>query len=183
MKRIKKLLHLRLFLICSGRIAIAALILALLLASNSDYHGGIVVATESYGQLHSPHNIKGEHGPEYQSARMSDEMLADNSSGVTGTNLGHKPYDISDLKFNYTFQSTKYYKSKAYIPVHKFWNDDPLSVFIDINPDTIEMSSKYLPDVQRAIYSWSDLLKSSSGNYSSWNFDVTPALKNAVHER
>ena len=182
MKRIKKLLHLRLFLICSGRITIAALILALLLASNSNHYGAmIVVATESYGQLHSPHNIKGEHGPEHQSARMSHEMLADNSSGVTGRNLGHKPYDISDQKFNYTFQSTKYYKSKSYIPVHKFWNDDPLNVFIDINPDTIKMSSKYLPDVQRAIYSWSDLLKSSSGNYSSWNFDVTPALKNAVH--
>jgi hypothetical protein len=182
MKRIKKLLYLRLFLICSGSIAIAALILTLLLASNSDYYGAMkVVATESYGQLHSPHNIKGEYGPEHQSARMSHEMLADNSSGVTGRNSGHKPYEISDQKFNYTFQSTEYYKSKSYIPVHKFWNDDPLNVFIDINPDTIKMSSKFLPDVHRAIYSWSDLLKSSSGNYSSWNFDVTPALKNAVH--
>ena len=150
MKRIKKLLHLRLFLIRSCRITIATLILTLLLASNSEYYGAmIVVATESYGQLHPPpHNIKGEHGPEHQSVHMSHEMLADNSSGVTRTNSGHKPYDISDLKYNYPFQSTKYYKSKAYIPVHKFWNDDPLSVFIDINPDTIEMSSKYLPDVQ-----------------------------------
>ena len=138
MKRIKKLLHLRLFLLCSGRITIVALILTFLLASNSDYYGAmIVVAAESYGQLHPPHNINGEHGPVYQSVQMFHEMFADNSSGVTRTNSGHKPYDISDLKFNYAFQSTEYYKSKAYIPVHKFWNDDPLSVFIDINPDTI----------------------------------------------
>jgi len=180
MKRIKKLLHLRLFLICSSRITTVALILTILLASNSGYYGVMMlVATESYEQLHPPHNIKGEHGPGQQS--VHHEKSVEIFSGVTGTNSGHKPYHISDLKLNYTFQSTEYYKSKSHIPVHKLWNDDPLNVFIDINPDTIKTSSKYLPDVQRAIYSWSDLLKSSSGNYSSWNFDVTPALKNAIH--
>lgn len=183
MKIIKKLLLFHLFQICSARITISALILFILLASSSYYHGGTIAATNSYEEP-SQHHVKEHFIPRYQGGRIFHVISVYNSSIKTRLTSEHKAYDSSVLKFNYTFQSTKYNKSKLYIPyiqVQKFWNNDPLKVFIDINFDTFKMSSKYLPDVERAIHLWSNLLKSYSGNYSSWNFDVTTYLKKPVH--
>jgi predicted Zn-dependent protease len=134
----------------------------------------IEVATKSYGQM-PPDHIKG------QFSHKSHILLIDNISVKLGTTSEHRTHVIGDLKHNNTHPSTEYYKSSAYIPVHKFWNKDPLDVIIDINPDTIKMSSKYLPDVKSAIHSWSNLLKTNSGNSTFWNFDVRASLNEAVH--
>ncbi len=58
------------------------------------------------------------------------------------------------------------------IKIHKFWNKDPVKAFIDINPRTFGQSIKYVVDVQKAISTWSNLLKIYSGNYNSWNFEI-----------
>jgi hypothetical protein len=184
MKIIKKQLLLYLFLMCSPRITTSALILFILLTSFTYYHGDTIVATNSYEQGPPQHHVKEEINPKYQNRHIFHVMSVYNSSVKTRITSEHKAYDISALKFNYTSQSTKYHKSKSHIPyiqVQKFWNNDPLNVFIDINFDTYKMSSKYLSDVERAIDLWSNLLKSYSGNYSSWNFNVTTYLKKPVH--
>jgi predicted Zn-dependent protease len=61
---------------------------------------------------------------------------------------------------------------KPYIEVYQFWNHDPIDVLIDVNPDTVRQSAKFVLDVQKAIQTWSNTLKIFSRNHDSWNFDI-----------
>lgn len=56
------------------------------------------------------------------------------------------------------------------------WMIDPLNVYIIVNENTQEQSKKYLDDTIKAINKWSYLLKEYSGNYDSWNLNITTSI-------
>ena len=54
----------------------------------------------------------------------------------------HKINDISQAANNVTPQNIQAnITKKPYIKIHKFWNKDPVNVFISINPHTTKQSS------------------------------------------
>jgi predicted Zn-dependent protease len=96
----------------------------------------------------------------------------DNNSFCIQTSTEQSIYDLAPPINTNTMQ---------FIKVHKFWNKDPIEVYIDINPRTFEQSIKYVVDLQKAIITWSNLLKVYSGSYhNSWNFQLNNGSSNGA---
>ncbi|MGE5685014.1 MAG: tetratricopeptide repeat protein [Nitrososphaerota archaeon] len=52
------------------------------------------------------------------------------------------------------------------------WSDDKLDVYVVVDENSKEISSKYVQDAMDAINTWSNALKEYSNNSEAWNFNV-----------
>jgi hypothetical protein len=124
----------------------------------------IKVTAKSYELLSADFRIYGISSSE---SSFSDDVI------MAETTAEHKMNDINQAANNVTPQNIQAnITKKPYIKIHKFWNKDPVNVFISINPHTTKQSSKYIADIQKAIWTWSNLLRIYSGTYDYWNFEI-----------
>ena len=131
----------------------------------------ITIISRSYKQFSSAYFINATYSAADERINHTPSILSSYTGGETVAE--HKMNDVHQI--NSIILGNKNQVNitmNPYIKIHKFWNKDPVDVLIDINPHTIKRSTKYIIDIQKAIWTWSNLLKIYSRNYNSWDFQI-----------
>jgi hypothetical protein len=98
-----------------------------------------------------------------------------NDSSATQSQIEQRTFSGGNGYLNYGldhFLQNGTGNPEPYIEIYQFWNHDPIDVLIDIDPDTVNQSAKFVRDIQKAIQTWSNILKIFSENHDAWNFNI-----------
>src|SRR6478735_4993155 len=72
-------------------------------------------------------------------------------------------------------------KDFSYIQLQPFhWNHDNIRIQISTSPNSADQSMNYINDIKDAINKWSIALKTYSGNYAAWNFNIVTDPSNSA---